>query len=210
MGTSNTQIYIKANRSVEVSKEDVCLSDVASVVCKDKTVLAKVKHIKLHHFKDGHDMRCIISVMEMIAMIQSLYPDVEVISLGETDTIIKKVKPKDTKFVRAVKTVFVALICFFGASFTIIAFHNDIGIIEVFSRIYELIAGERNGDFGTLELGYSLGLAMGIIVFFNHIGKRRITKDPTPIEVEMKMYEEEVEKALIDLAEKEKMEIEVK
>ena len=46
--------------------------------------------------------------------------------------------------------------------------------------------------------------------FFNHIGKRRITKDPTPIEVEMKMYEEEVEKALIDLAEKEKMEIEVK
>ena len=90
MGTSNTQIYMKANRSVEVSKEDVCLSDVASVVCKDKTVLAKVKHIKLHHFKDGHDMRCIISVMEMIAMIQSLYPDVEVISLGETDTIIKK------------------------------------------------------------------------------------------------------------------------
>ena len=80
----------------------------------------------------------------------------------------------------------------------------------MFSRIYELIAGERNGDFGTLELGYSLGLAMGIIVFFNHIGKRRITKDPTPIEVEMKMYEEEVEKALIDLAEKEKMEIEVK
>ena len=51
MGTSNTQIYIKANRSVEVSKEDVCLSDVASVVCKDKTVLAKVKHIKLHHWR---------------------------------------------------------------------------------------------------------------------------------------------------------------
>ena len=208
MGTSNPQVYIKASRSVEVLKTEVCLSDVASVFSADKAVQSKVKHIKLHHFKEGHDRRCIISIMEIIAMIQSQYPDVEVISVGEPDIIIKWVKPENAKPVLILKVVFVSLICFFGASFTIMAFHNDVGIIQVFSRIYELILGEEQKGFGILEIGYSIGLASGIIIFFNHIGKRRITRDPTPIEVEMKMYEEEVEKALIDLAEKEDMEIE--
>lgn len=208
MGTSNPQVYIKASRSVEVLKTEVCLSDVASVFSADKAVQSKVKHIKLHHFKEGHDRRCIISIMEIIAMIQSQYPDVEVISVGEPDIIIKWVKPENAKPVLILKVVFVSLICFFGASFTIMAFHNDVGIIQVFSRIYELILGKEQKGFGILEIGYSIGLASGIIIFFNHIGKRRITRDPTPIEVEMKMYEEEVEKALIDLAEKEDMEIE--
>lgn len=208
MGTSNPQVYIKASRSVEVLKTEVCLSDVASVFSADKAVQSKVKHIKLHHFKEGHDRRCIISIMEIIAMIQSQYSDVEVISVGEPDIIIKWVKPENAKPVLILKVVFVSLICFFGASFTIMAFHNDVGIIQVFSRIYELILGEEQKGFGILEIGYSIGLASGIIIFFNHIGKRRITRDPTPIEVEMKMYEEEVEKALIDLAEKEDMEIE--
>lgn len=49
----------------------------------------------------------------------------------------------------------------------------------------------------TLEVSYSIGLAAGIIVFFNHVGGRRITKDPTPIEVSIRNYEEDVDKALI-------------
>ena len=39
-------------------------------------------------------------------------------------------------------------------------------------------------------------------MFFNHIGGRRITKDPTPIEVEMRIYETDVNKALIETADR--------
>ena len=49
----------------------------------------------------------------------------------------------------------------------------------------------------------AIGLAIGIIVFFNHVGKRRITKDPTPIEVEMREYESLVNTALIETADRE-------
>ena len=48
-----------------------------------------------------------------------------------------------------------------------------------------------------MEIGYSIGLGVGIVVFYNHIGKRKITKDPTPIEVALRNYEEDVDKALI-------------
>ena len=44
---------------------------------------------------------------------------------------------------------------------------------------------------------------MGITLFFNHIGGRRITQDPTPIEVEMRVYEKDVDDTLIETADRE-------
>lgn len=35
---------------------------------------------------------------------------------------------------------------------------------------------------------------------FNHIGKKKITSDPTPIQVEMRKYEQDVDMAFIENA----------
>ena len=63
--------------------------------------------------------------------------------------------------------------------------------------------------FTLLEGTYSLGLALGIIVFYNHIGKRKLTQDPTPIAVEMRTYEADINKSLVELAEREGKTIDV-
>ena len=42
---------------------------------------------------------------------------------------------------------------------------------------------------------------MGIIVFYNHFSKKRLTKDPTPIEVELKKYNQDLNSAKVDMAE---------
>ena len=89
------------------------------------------------------------------------------------------------------------------------AFHNDIGINDVFSKVYEMVTGQAGDGYGILELSYSIGLAVGITLFFNHIGGRRITKDPTPIEVEMRVYEKDVNNALIETADREGKTIDV-
>ena len=83
------------------------------------------------------------------------------------------------------------------------AFHNDIGVNDVFSRIYEMVYGRPSDGLTVMEVSYSLGLAVGILVFFNHIGSRQITKDPTPIEVEMRVYEDQVNTALVETADRE-------
>ena len=107
------------------------------------------------------------------------------------------------------KIVFVSLICFFGTAFTLMAFHNDIGITSVFGSFYENVTGKISNGFTILEITYTIGLAVGMCIFFNHIGGRRLTKDPTPIEVEMRIYEEEVNRALIATAEREGKEVDV-
>ena len=89
------------------------------------------------------------------------------------------------------------------------AFHNDIGITDLFDGVHEMITGTKSSGHSILEISYSIGLSVGIIVFFNHIGGKRITKDPTPIEVEMRIYEDEVNQTLIDAADRMQMEIDV-
>ena len=75
--------------------------------------------------------------------------------------------------------------------------------------VYELLTGQEPQSVTALEIAYSIGLALGILVFFNHIGGRRITSDPTPIEVEMRKYETDVNQALTETADREKKTLDV-
>lgn len=204
---AQTTVYVKAERNTQMLADDLFLKDIASLYCEDKAVLAKVKAIKLHTFRGRAEKRFYISMTEVIKRIKETVPGAEVESIGEPDMIAERVYVEKKKgAAEALKILLVSLVCFFGASFTIMAFHNDIGIVDVFAKYYELVMGERSGGFTVLEISYSIGLAAGIIIFFNHIGGRRLTKDPTPIEVEMSIYEEDVEKALIKTASREGME----
>lgn len=203
-------LYIKAERNIEVPKEVVQLKDLAKMTCNDASVLAKAKALKVYEFRKDGPKREVISIVKIIEMLQSIYPNLTVENLGETDTILEQVKVDRHKgFVQGLKILLVSVISFFGTAFTIIAYHNDIGIVDVFFRVHELIMGQAPDGFTILEVSYSIGLAAGIILFFNHIGGRRITKDPTPIEVEMRIYEQEVNTALVETADREEKTIDV-
>ena len=200
----------------------------AALQCTDSQVLAKCKAIKVHHFTEsdqaqggkragsgtkpwaggGHQQRAVVSVLKVISMMEETCPGITVQSVGEADVVLERVTVAKYKGPKLwCKVALVCLVSFFGTGFTIMAFHNDVGINEVFTEIYRIAMGREPGGLNVLEVAYSLGLALGIIVFFNHIGGRRITKDPTPIEVSMRNYEEDVNKALVDTAGREGKEV---
>ena len=54
-----------------------------------------------------------------------------------------------------------------------------------------------------------LGLAIGILIFFNHFGKKRFTVDPTPMEIQMRLYENDIQTTLVENAARQKKELEV-
>lgn len=203
-------LYIKLNKDVEVTAADVFLKDLGSFYCKDDTIVRKCKALKICTFKQDQT-RKVISVMKIIEMISTVYPEIEIINIGETDIIIEHVKQeKKGRYRKLPKIIFVSLISFFGTAFTIMAFHNDIQIQELFSKVHEMITGYPSNGYTILEISYSIGLCVGIIVFFNHIGGKRITSDPTPIEVEMRIYEEDVNKTLIENADRLQIEVDTK
>ena len=208
-------VYIKLEQKTQLMKLDVTVGDLGTVFCKDLNVQSYVKTIQLHKFLNvkstaKNPNRVIISVLQVVKLIQEKYPGYTVINLGEADAVVELVKVKKQKNIFMwIKVILICLICFFGTAFTIIAFHNDIGITAVFAKFYENVTGNESRGFSVLEVSYTVGLASGMCIFFNHIGGRRLTKDPTPIEVEMRIYEDEVNRALIATAEREGKEIDV-
>ena len=206
----NVTVYIKCDRNVEVLSEDVYIKDLGSLRCQNKEISAKLKALKAYHFKRDGAKRCVISTLKLVELMEETCPDISVEIIGEPDVLVEWVDVNRHKgWKQAWKIVLVCLVSFFGTAFTIMAYHNDVGINDIFSQIYRIVMNREPGGVNVLEVSYSIGLALGIIVFFNHVGGRRITKDPTPIEVAMRNYEQDVDKALIETAGREGKEIDV-
>ena len=210
MTSETVTLYIKGDRNVEVTKPDVYLKDIVMMECPDKNMLPKLQTLKVLKIQGKKEQRYVLSVLKIIACIHEKYPQVEVQNLGETDIIITYEKQQTPSYVWHIcKVVVVAAIIFFGSAFSIMAFNNDVGGTELFGQIYELVMGRKSDGFTVLEITYSIGLTLGILLFFNHFGKKRFTVDPTPMEVQMRLYENDIQTTLVEDAARRKDEIDL-
>ena len=194
----NKTIYVKCDGHSKVNQDKVYLKDVAEVYCADATIAGKAKSTVISHLKKKGE-RKVISVLYIMEQIEKVIPGAQVQSIGETDIIVEWEKPEKGE---VLKVAVVSFIAFFGTAFTIMAFHNDIGIRSVFEEVYHLTSGTAPEGVGILELSYCLGLFLGITVFFNHIGKKKFTNDPTPVAVAMHNYERDVNQSIVENAER--------
>lgn len=103
---------------------------------------------------------------------------------------------------RYTKMGLLGIVIFFGSAFSIMAFHNDIGIVDLFAQIYSQVIGYAPDSMGGLEIGYSAGLALGVLMFYNHLSPQKRKTDPTPLQVEMSKYEQDLEDTIRRIQEK--------
>ncbi len=210
MGLESCKVYIKGDQNVEVKSPKVSLGDVLEMECANKHILAKLKSLRLMQFSQSEGERSVISVLKIIEQIHTEYPNAEVVNLGAPDIIVTFEKEKQvSKAVEIMKLVLVSVITFVGSAFSIMSFNNDVDVTKLFAQIYEQFTGEVKTGLTVLEISYSLGIAIGILVFFNHFGKKKFSVDPTPIEVEMRTYENEIQTTLIQNFEREGKELEL-
>ena len=166
--------------------------------------------MKIRKIQKDKPKRYVETIVPILEKLQKLDPNLQINNLGETEFIIDYQPPKNPVwFWQWIKTIGVCLICFFGSAFAIMTFNNDVSVTAVFYEIYVLIMGQEPGGFTVLELFYSIGLAIGIVVFFNHFVKWKLNTDPTPLEVEMRLYEDNISKTLIQNAERKEQDIDI-
>lgn len=191
-------VYLNLQEITEVTKKDVFVKDVATIYCSDPVIENKCRAAKVKTIRDDKSWRYVESSLDVIRLLEKIDPSIEVNSVGEVDFIIDYQKPKRPQPVRQwIKTIFVCLVSFFGAAFAIMTFNNDVSVMTVFQEVYRLIMGKEAQGFTIMEFTYSIGLAFGIIIFFNHFAKWKVNADPTPLEVEMRLYEDNISKTLI-------------
>ncbi len=191
-------LYINIKQNSEVHKKDVFLSDVADVYCVNRAAESKAKALKVLTIRENRNKRYILAAIDVIEKLQEQDPKLQIDNLGEVSFIVDYQKPgRPAYFTAWLKTLFVCVIAFFGSAFAIMTFNNDASVSDVFKEFSRLVMGAESDGFTVLELSYTVGLALGIIVFFNHFAKIKINTDPTPLEVEMRLYEDNINKTLI-------------
>ncbi len=198
MSVVKDTLYIKGEQNVKIKGQDVTLGDLISMECAQSDVVTKLSGQKLLTISNQSKHRFVVSILKIIECIHKEFPNLEIQNVGATDIIVTYDGTKQkNRLWEACQVTFVVFACFLGAAFAIMAFNNDSGVPEIFEQIYEQFMGKKPAGFNILELTYSIGLGVGILVFFNHFGKKKLTVDPTPIEVEMCIYENDIQTTLI-------------
>lgn len=192
-------IYIQAEDMITTDRKDISLETIAKVVGNTRKTTNLVKKMRVGILEQEQD-QLIIHITDVIDALHQGFPETLVQNIGSNDTIVrwKKQQEKSKTIWQIAKILLVCVVVFFGAAFTVMAFHNDIGIEDIFKRTYEIITGRESDGATILEFTYSIGLLWGIVYFFHRFGRKAATTDPTPIEVAMRTYEKEVNEAIVE------------
>ncbi|MFV0441873.1 MAG: stage V sporulation protein AA [Lachnospirales bacterium] len=182
-------IYIQLNEEIVKQKQrNIKLYDVAVVVCE-----REIQNIDLAKANEDDKMYA-FSAIEILEKILEKYPKEEVLFIG-TDTVCVAFleDKKENKFFEIIKVVGVSLILFMGSATTLIAFQIESNMKEMVYEFSRIFGVTENASKLAFAFPYSIGITLGIIIFFNHIGTKKLTHDPTPVELEMNEYNNKIQ-----------------
>ena len=195
----NDTLYLQLDANVIVRHPHVYLQDIARLSCTNPVVLNRLRVLAVANLDPERPGRYVMSVMDLIELIRKKEPALTISPLGETDFILTYEKPSAHHMIlRVIKIAFICLASFFGAAFYIMTFNTDADVGTLFAQIYAQVTGQTSSGFTVLEISYSIGLGFGVLFFFNHFGHMKITSDPTPMQVQMRCYEDDINKTIIE------------
>ncbi|KAF4325171.1 hypothetical protein G195_001272 [Phytophthora kernoviae 00238/432] len=194
--TPTPTVYVRLRSRIRIQRgRSVKLGDVAHLLTSPEEQEKRLLELELLRPGPEDGNLILIDILQIIPQIRWVLPDVTVELIGSGHTLVEVVvgsgKPSKSLF------ILVWLLLFFGSALTIMNFHADVNMQEVQIRIVEMITGRRDEHPYLFQVAYSLGIGFGMAVFFNHLFKKKWNEEPTPLEVEMFLYQQNVDKYVV-------------
>lgn len=183
-GTTN--IYPASPRVLAHPGDIITVGDAAQIEGQLQ-LKKKLSAMPLYQVSEKDKNIVILDIIQVLRAIHLQDPTLDVQTVGGAETIVEIQYRK--RNLSTVLFIGVWLLLFIGSCLAIMNFHEDVSMRDVHIALYEIITGERNDYPYLLQIPYSIGLGLGMIVFFNHIFKKRLNEEPSPLEVEMFNYQ---------------------
>ncbi|SET54839.1 stage V sporulation protein AA [Paenibacillus sp. NFR01] len=189
-------IYIQLKARITVPKgKAIYLRDVADWIAEPEWK-ERLKSVLLQQPKQTDGNLILIDLLSIIPKIKEQAPDAEIQLIGEGRCIVQ-IEGRVTRKPSIALFVLVWLLLFFGSALTIMNFHADVSMQEVHVRIVEMLTGRRDEHPYLFQVAYSLGIGFGMVIFFNHLFKKKWNEEPTPLEVEMFLYQKNIDQFVV-------------
>ncbi|KAB2338381.1 stage V sporulation protein AA [Cytobacillus depressus] len=180
-------VYIRLRHRLQTRPNaTIFLKDIAQLIA-DENMYEQLKELKIYEVSEKDRNMIVIDIMRVIRLMTMTIPNTEIQTVGPSQIIVEVVAKK--RKVSLPLFILVWLLLFFGAALTIMNFHEDVSMRAVQQRIYTIMTGEIDANPLIFQIPYSFGLGLGMILFFNHLFKKRLNEEPSPLEVEMFNYQ---------------------
>ncbi|WP_227551388.1 stage V sporulation protein AA [Metabacillus sediminilitoris] len=180
-------VYIRLRHRIQVQPYDNITIDKIALIVGDKELSRKIRRILIHKIQPSDKNMVVIDVMHVIKEIHKFDDQIDVQTIGAAQTIVEIMYEK--KKISPLLFCTVWLLLFIGAGLAIMNFHEDVSMQAVHQKIYKMVTGKTNDYPLLLQIPYSIGLGLGMILFFNHLFKKKINEEPSPLEVEIFNYQ---------------------
>lgn len=188
-------IFIRLRHRIQVKENQTILLKDVAVIVAPKNVAEELENLKIYQVKkEDHNIIVIDAITVLREIVQATNRrDIQLI--GPNQTIVEVATQK----VRVSFPLFLLVwfLLFIGSAFTIMNFHEDVSMQSVHQKIVYLLTGLDDLSPLIFQIPYSFGLGLGMILFFNHVFKKRINDEPSPLEVEMFNYQQAIDHYVI-------------
>lgn len=180
--------------------DKIRVGDAALVLAPDG-IDGRARKVTLLNIDKTKKRNYVVANIDIVRALSAEFPRARIECVGENDTCVFAApeKPNPRGAWQAAKAAMITLMLFAGAATAIMAFESDSQMPKIFEGLTRSLLGEGVSP-AVAEIPYAIGLAAGILIFFNHVFGKKITEDPTPIQVEMTAYETGVADMIIDSA----------
>ncbi len=188
-------VYIQMKRRLTMNKgSGMKLGEMAQIIVPEG-MKDLYQMVVLPETSDIQKKFIVLDVMTVINKITSRYPDSDIQVIGPSETIIELLEKRKT--VPSFLFVLVWLLLFVGSGLAIMNFHEETSMQTMHQKIYWMMTGQINTTPYIVQIPYSLGLGLGMILFFNHLFKKRINEEPSPLEIEMFNYQQDLDQYVV-------------
>jgi len=184
-------LFLRLRKRLAVKPEAlITLGDICQIYWDGEREEA-IKRMPIYRVEPKDGNLIIIDIMQVIQRLRQVYPEAELDIQGSPQIIVEVQNPR--KKANPVLVAIVWLVLFIGSGLAIMNFHTDVSMTQVHERIFYLITGQKSQEPLWLQIPYSIGIGLGMILFFNHIFKKKINEEPSPLEVELFMYQQNLD-----------------
>lgn len=169
------------------------IKDIYEVYPKNKESI--INEICIREYKNNDLKYDVIHLGEIIERINENLPTVSINFLRCDDIVIffDKFKKDRTKYIRV---AIVSIIVFMGSIMGIMNFHADVNMYSSQYKMVDVLTKDGKKYLPYFQIPYSIGIGIGVAMFFNKFIPNYSKYEPSPMELKMVSLNKEIENQL--------------
>lgn len=182
-------------KSFDINKKEVYLKDVYEVY--PENYRTEINDICLRCYDDNNLKYDVIHLGEVIEAINKKLPLVRInfTKLDDVVILFERNKRDSTKLIRV---LIVSTVVLMGSIMGIMNFHSDVNMMQSQSRLVDFITNDSKTYLPYFQIPYSLGIGIGVALFFNKFIPTYSRYEPSPLDLRMVSLDKEIKNQLMN------------